>query len=212
MLFNKTRDHYNDDLQFYLCVWKDEGGLPGDLIYISPGTFSPGDETGMPGFRRYFFPADTDLVISDTSFFAGWKQVTEDFLNLGYDVNRNNLDRTFVNSSGEWFNPGRSLIPGALMIRTVFGASGQATGITELPEKNRQVLLFPNPASEKIHIKATGFTIDRIRLFDIHGRVLLDKTGTSQDIDVTSLRQGLYIIQLTAADGTNIFSKMVIRH
>ncbi len=106
LFFNKTRNQVTAGLTFRLGVWKDAGGVPGDLVYLSEETFTPGEWEGKPGFRRYAFPADTNLVITDTSFFAGWKQTTEDFLNLGYDVNRNNLDRVFVNISGDWFNPG----------------------------------------------------------------------------------------------------------
>ncbi len=53
MLFNKTRNHANADLGFQLCVWKDEGGLPGELLYMSPETFTPGDEFNFLGFNTY---------------------------------------------------------------------------------------------------------------------------------------------------------------
>jgi hypothetical protein len=213
MLFNKTRNHYNANLNFRLCVWKDAAGVPGDLIYMSPELFSPGDEKGMPGFTRYAIPADTNLVINDTSIFAGWKQVTEDFLNLGYDVNRNNLPRTYVNISGDWFNPGGgSLIPGSLMIRTVFGAKELVTGGKDIRGTARGVTLFPNPASDRINIRVTGFTPGRIRLLDMHGRVLLDESGNRDQVDVSALPSGLYFMQLIAADGTPVSRKIVVRH
>jgi hypothetical protein len=212
MLFNKTRNHFNSTLEFHICAWKDAGGVPGDLIYMSPETFSPGDMEGMPGFRRYLFPVDTDLVITDTSVFVGWKQTSEEFLNLGYDVNRDNLPRTFVNISGDWFNPGGSLIPGTLMIRAVFGRKALATGGNEVPGSLHDVVLFPNPASDRINIRAEGFQLSRIRLMDLHGRVLREESGARDNVDVSACPSGLYFLQLIASDGTVVSRKIVVSH
>jgi hypothetical protein len=212
MLFNKTRNHANADLGFQLCVWKDEGGLPGELLYMSPETFTPGDDLHLFGFNTYKFPEDANLVITDTSFFAGWKQATEEFLNLGYDVNRNSLSRIFANISGDWFNPGSSLIPGTPMIRAVFGSKDIVTGTPDAPVTEKAVELFPNPASDIVHIRTTGFTLSHIRMIDLQGRVLLNEDGDHHEIDVTSLPSGMYLLQLSANDGSFVNRKMVIRH
>jgi hypothetical protein len=212
MLFNKTRGHANDDLGFQLCVWKDEAGLPGELLYMSPGTFTPGDELKSGGFNIYEFPEEANLVITDTSFFAGWKQSTEEFMNLGYDVNRNNLDRVFVNISGDWFNPGNSLIPGSPMIRAVFGKKEIITGNPEIPGMEKSVDLYPNPASDILHIRSTGFILTHIRIIDLQGRVLLSEDSNHPDIDVTSLPAGMYLLQLSDRDGSLVNRKVVIRH
>ena len=103
-------------------------------------------------------PGDTNLVITDTSFFAGWKQTTEDFLNLGYDVNRNNLDRVFVNISGDWFNPGSSLIPGTPMIRAVFSKKDLVTGGGDISANGPDITVYPNPASDRILYPRSGLS------------------------------------------------------
>jgi hypothetical protein len=212
LLFNKTRNHANAELGFQLCVWKDEGGVPGALLYMSPETFTPGNDLKLFGFETYKFPEDAHLLITDTSFFAGWKQSTEDFINLGYDVNRNNLSRIFVNISGDWFNPGGSLIPGTPMIRAVFGSSNFVTATPEVNGTGKTVELFPNPASDILHIRITGFTLSHIRMIDLQGRVLLNEDGDHHEIDVTSLPSGMYLLQLQANDGSFVNRKMVIRH
>jgi hypothetical protein len=212
MLFNKTRNHANADLGFQLCVWKDQEGLPGDLIYMSPETSTPGDELDLFGFNTYRFPADANLLITDTSFFAGWKQNTEDFINLGYDVNRNNLDRIFVNISGDWFNPGSSLIPGTPMIRALFGSKDFVTGIHDIPGTDKSAELFPNPVSGILHIRTAGFTLSHIRMIDLQGRVLLNEDGDHHEIDVTPFPAGMYLLQLRADDGSFVNRKLVIRH
>jgi hypothetical protein len=212
MLFNKARDHANADLGFQLCVWKDAGGLPGELLYMSTEVFTPGDDFNLFGFETYKFPDDAKLFITDTSFFAGWKQSTEEFINLGYDVNRNNLNRIFVNISGDWFNPGSSLIPGTPMIRAVFGSRDFVTGNPDIHGTEKTAELFPNPASDILHIRTTGFTLSHIRMIDLQGRVLLNEDGDHHEIDVTSLPSGMYLLQLNASDGSFVNRKMVIRH
>jgi hypothetical protein len=212
MLFNNTRNHANAELGFQLCVWKDEGGLPGDLLYMSPETFTPGDDLPFLGFNTYPFPEEANLVITDTSFFAGWKQSTEEFLNLGYDVNRNNLSRIFVNISGDWFNPGSSLIPGTPMIRALFGSKEIVTGNPDIPVHEKAVELFPNPASDIVHIRTTGFTLSHISIIDLQGRILLSEDGDHHEIDVSSIPPGMYLLQLSANDGSFVNRKMVIHH
>jgi len=212
MLFNKTRNHENSDLGFQICIWKDGGGIPGELLYMSSEVYTPGDEIQFGGFNTYEIPEDVNVVITDTSFFAGWKQASEEYLNLGYDVNRNNLNRTFVNISGEWFNPGNSLIPGTPMIRTVFGSKDIATGDPGVQGTEKTVELYPNPASDIIHIRTSGFALSHIRMIDLQGRVLLDENGDSHEIDVTALPAGMYLLQIGSKDGTYVNRKMVIRH
>ncbi|RPJ64407.1 MAG: T9SS C-terminal target domain-containing protein [Acidobacteria bacterium] len=211
ILFNKTRNHFNEGLEFRICAWKDAGGVPGELIYMSPETFTPGEQEGMAGFRRYRFAADTAIVITDTSVFVGWKQVTEDFLNLGYDVNRNTLPRTYVNISGDWDNPGSSLIPGTVMIRAVFGKE-IITGGEEIPGEKEEVEIYPNPASDRLFIRTGGFRPVRLRMVDLQGRVLLEKSGETDGLDVSSIPAGLYFLQLGDRKGSLVTRKVVIRH
>ncbi|HJZ40314.1 MAG TPA: T9SS type A sorting domain-containing protein [Bacteroidales bacterium] len=212
MLFNKTRDNYNAGLRFRLCVWKDEGGLPGELLYQSPEEYSPGNMAGTPGFNRYLIDAGTDLVISDTVFYAGWKQVTDDFLNVGFDVNRNNLDKVFINISGDWFNPGSSIIPGSLMIRAVFGSHGLVTGENDLPAGSAEGLLYPNPVNERLYFRLPGTLTGSIAVFDLFGRMVLQETPQTDHIDVSHLAPGVYMVRITGSNGVVFSGKIVVSH
>jgi hypothetical protein len=209
MLFNKTREHVNATLNFQLCVWKDAGGVPGDLLYMSEETYTPGLADGMPGFRRYAIPSGTDLLISDTSVFVGWKQETEDFLNLGYDVNRNSLSRVYVNISGDWFSPGASLKQGTPMIRAVFGGEETITGTDPLPVESR-FRVFPNPASELLHIEGDTEGV-AYSLRDLSGREVL-QGRYRESVSVAGLPDGLYLLRLVPDRGTATVVKVVVHH
>jgi len=177
---------------------------------MSDETYSPGEADNMPGFQRFAIPGDLDLLISDTSVFVGWKQVSEDFLNLGYDVNRNSLQRVFVNISGDWFNPGSSLKEGTPMMRAVFGGRETITGTD--PEHNvADIRVYPNPASGKVFIQS-GTSIDfKYSLTDMHGRTLRQEAN-SESIDVSDLPSGLYMLRIVPAQGTPVIRKLVVRH
>jgi len=212
MLFNKTRDNFNADLGFRLCVWKDEGGKPGELIFMSPEVFTPGTSSAMPGFRRYAINTDEDLIVTDTVIYVGWKQETAEFLNLGYDVNRNNLNKTFVNVSGDWFNPGGSIIPGTIMIRAVFGNKNVVTGTEDIQETAADVVLYPNPVSGILTIGSDGPLIDRVSIVDVSGRLVLQQVGTLNGIDVSGLSPGVYQVLLTTGKEQQINRKIIVSH
>jgi hypothetical protein len=179
---------------------------------MTPETLTPGEDFGLNGFNTYNLPEDVLIIITDTTFFAGWKQSTEEFLNLGYDVNRNNLPRTFVNISGDWFNPGNSLIPGTPMIRAVFGSKEIITDNPGIPESGQTPELFPNPASDILHIRTDGFEVNHIRMFDVQGRIVLYEKGDHTEIDVSSFPSGIYLLQLGFNDGSFVNRKLIIRH
>jgi hypothetical protein len=212
MLFNKARDNFNAGLGFHLCVWNDDGGKPGELIYLSSEVYTPDLGSELPGFKRYVLNPDASLVVTDTTVYVGWKQVSEEFLNLGYDVNRNNVDRTFVNTSGEWFNPGNSIIPGSLMIRPVLGSKEVITGEVEIPDTPLDVVLFPNPVSEILSIRATGIAITGILVYDVYGRLVLQRLDNLDYLDVSGLPSGFYQVILNTDQERSITRKIVVSH
>jgi hypothetical protein len=210
--FNKVRNNYTANLGFHLCVWKDDGAKPGDLIYMSQEEFTPQFGSGMTEFRRYPISPDTNLIVTDTSIYIGWKQVSEEFLNLGYDVNRDNIDRIFVNTSGEWYNPGSSIVPGSLMIRAVFGSKDVITGVADIPASPLEVTLFPNPVSDKLNIRASGFTVDRVSVFDVYGRLVLHAQSSPGFIDVSGLPSGIYQVTIISDQERCVTRKIIVCH
>jgi hypothetical protein len=212
MLFNKTRDNFNADLGFRLCVWKDEGGKPGELIFMSSEVFTPGTSSSIPAFRRYAINSEEDMFVTDTVIYVGLKQETGEFLNLGYDVNRNTLNRTFINVGGDWFNPGGSIIPGSIMIRAVFGSKNAVTGGEDLQETDSDVVLYPNPVSGTLTIRSDETVIDRISIFDVSGRLVIQQVGIRNNIDVSGLSPGVYQVLITTDKEQRISRKIVVSH
>ncbi len=210
--FNKTIDDLYTELGFRLCVWKDYAGKPGELLYLSDEIFTPDYATGQPDFKRIFVRAGQDLIITDTSLFVGLKQETNQFLNLGYDVSRNNLNRTYVNINGNWFNPGNSVIPGTLMMRTVFGTKDIVNGVPEIPDAGSDVVLFPNPVSESLHIRSAETMILGISVIDMTGRLILQEEGNRNTVDVSSIPPGVYQVVISISGNNQIHRKIIVAH
>jgi hypothetical protein len=55
--------------------------------------------------------------------------------------------------------------------------------------------LFPNPVGRELTLTVEGARIDRVRLFDPQGRVVLDRTGNmTSKLDVANLPSGLFLL------------------
>jgi len=210
--FNKTRNHFNADLPFQVCVWRDENGQPGELLYISPEDFTPGNTPDRTDFIRCPVDAEPPIVVADTSVFVGWKQGTEEFLNLGYDVNRNTLDRLFVNITGDWFNPGGSLLPGTAMIRAVFGGKELATGSEGYKSNPVDVRIYPNPASDIVFVDAPGLTPIWVNISSIQGNLSRKIQASGGSISTSGLAPGIYLVQVICDNGESRVLKLVIAH
>ncbi len=214
MLFNKARNYFNKDLKFQVCVWKDDNGKPGDLLYMSPSEDSPQLDKALPQFKHYPFNSDIGLFVSDTVIYVGWKQNTDQFLNLGYDVNRDNLDKTFINVGnvgGDWINPGGSLIPGTVMIRTVFGDKGVITSSGEIPVlPDAGLVLYPNPADEFINFRTNDIVIRQVTLIDITGRVVLSEELSENRVNISRLTPGIYQAIIRTGNNLTFHRKFVI--
>ena len=88
----------------------------------------------------------------------------------------------------------------------------QQTFAATMPNDN-DILVFPNPASEKLTIKA-GKYIDHALLLDITGNTVLSKQNINQQItrlDVSSVNSGMYILQLYDFEGLISTRKIIIQ-
>ena len=207
--FNQTLSSSTDRF-FYLCVWNDNAGKPGDTIYSR--IYIPRHADSLNKFVTYhIFPP---LVITGT-FYVGTIQTTGDNLSIGYDRNNNSQQSIFYNTFGTWTN---SSFLGSLLIRPVVGKK-IPLGIHDLPQNQQLVSVYPNPCSGNIlniniinsdnsqNILNTGFVFR-----DITGRVMLSGTlpGDHQ-LDVSRLGSSIYFLELKRPSGERTgVSKVII--
>lgn len=207
IFFNQTLNNANQQL-FKLHVWKDANGKPGNIIYTQED-LKPQSEGELNKFTTYVLDS---IVILEGSFFIGWQKVnTSEILNVGFDVNRINNDKLYYNFSGSWV---RSQFEGTIMIRPLFGKKINISTGTE-PIKSNQLIeytIYPNPANDILNINIDNqFTENyRYTIFDIYGRVFIDKTSEESSFDVSNLNSGIYFIRISNSKGSNATKKFMI--
>ena len=196
MFFNRTLNDANVK-NFYLTVWNNVNGKPGQVIYSKMGVVPMFH--GLNEFQYYNL--DTSIFITDT-FYIGWIQTTQDLLNIGFDLNNDNSSKVYYNFDGSWNN-----IPyaGTPMMRPVFSIN-PINSITENTINNK-LHVYPNPASGFIIIDNSAHY--KFQIFDITGRIILETIPANNQIDVTKIPNGLYIIK--AINGKQqLTSKLII--
>jgi hypothetical protein len=181
---------------FDLMVWKDNNGIPGDVLYTVEEVMVE-QGTQINGFYNYTFPEGVPV---DDIFYVGWKQRTETFLNAGYDINTPNNGRQFYWLNGDWRT---SEVPGTIMIRPVLGDRARIVGIndTKANEKN-SVKIWPNPANDYIRVSLSDDQMremTQISIIDLYGRKLIS-VPYSEVLNISSLKEGIYIV-LTTING-----------
>ena len=75
-------------------------------------------------------------------------------------------------------------------------------GIAE-PSLAETVRIYPNPASSIVHISNGNYTIERVRIFDIKGRIMFNENYDQKslvELNIDRWPVGLYSIELFARD------------
>lgn len=204
-----TRTLGNNNVQnFFLCVWNDNAGKPGDTIYSALATPKYADQLNK--FVTYHI--DPPLRITGT-FYVGTVQTTDDNLSIGFDRYNNSQDEVFINYSGTWYN---SAFIGSPMIRPVIGKPiPLAAG--EIAAPNRKLLVWPNPChTGKISLSllgneptGNGNKKGTVSISDLLGHVRLS-ADLQATIDVSHLPAGFYILSVTDEDGKPAGSSRLI--
>jgi hypothetical protein len=71
--------------------------------------------------------------------------------------------------------------------------------------------IIPNPARNYITVSDAEHQLSELRIYDIKGRQVLDKTKLSspQQINISTLPKGIYFFRISYQNGENIFRKVV---
>ncbi len=71
--------------------------------------------------------------------------------------------------------------------------------------------IWPNPATDQISVKSTQTNIERVRIFDLSGKMVTEKktSGMTVAVSLAGLQKGTYIIHSTLADGSTLNQKFV---
>lgn len=116
-------------------------------------------------------------------------------------------------------NPNASPEVGALWVDTItsyvcprlanlYGFVG-----VEDTQLNERARIFPNPTEGKVNVELAGTVIESINVLDINGRVVHSTSSnrtSSLELDLSTLRTGIYILEIRSEDGT-AFKKLSLK-
>ncbi|HPO65713.1 MAG TPA: T9SS type A sorting domain-containing protein [Bacteroidales bacterium] len=201
MFFNRSINDENE-VYFNLCVWDDRGGFPNDSIggkltcKVQPG-----------GFVRYYLQ---NPILTPPTFYVGWQQIDETYLNVGYDRNSPNNQNILYNIDGSW-TPSSIRQKGALMIRPVFGKRSDV-GVV-LPKNLLLLTCYPNPAREWTrfvfsaeHAHAEGW----LSVYDLTGKLYISQQVYSgKYISLSQIPEGVYVAKIRLTTGQVLYCKLI---
>lgn len=91
---------------------------------------------------------------------------------------------------------------------TLYREEGTFDAVESIVQTHR-IFVYPNPAFDKLHIKPAGqLRFLSAEMFDVAGNLIMQQTITDNNIYLTGLQQGLYLLRLTAANGSIVIEKI----
>jgi len=66
-----------------------------------------------------------------------------------------------------------------------------------------QFVIYPNPAKDVLYLyNESTFEVTSVKVFDALGRLVLEQSNPSNQLDVSNLSSGLLFIQIETDDGS----------
>jgi hypothetical protein len=189
--------------RFRLVVWSEKNGKPDKELLVNTRVDRPKYSEfnrfkGIANFVRY--ELDVPLVLTG-KFFIGWVKLTDDRLNVGYDVNRDYQNKIFVNIGSGWLKSDSSggVVPGALMIRPAFrDLIDPVLSTDEQAAEKRRVQVFPNPTSGQFTVTNNFYSgeLHDLEIIDIRGKTVHRTVyGEKTTIDLNGMAPGFYLLR-----------------
>ncbi len=83
--------------------------------------------------------------------------------------------------------------------------------VTSVNEISQTVLVYPNPASDKLYIKANGLT--SVAVFNMVGQVayVSESNENEQAVDLSEMSPGIYMVKVSTIDGDTVKRVSIVR-
>ncbi|MFO7722085.1 MAG: T9SS type A sorting domain-containing protein [Bacteroidales bacterium] len=120
------------------------------------------------------------------------------------------LHGAFVGANGDHQNSGDAVYLSKKNV-ILYGTQGVATE----SKNNNKLYLYPNPADQFVNLTLENPASDaRLQIYDATGKIIREiewKDAITMMVDVSSLPEGLYLLQLTWGNDA-VTKKLLIRH
>jgi hypothetical protein len=152
---------------------------------------------------RNFAHVYANTVIADT---ANWTQIkgsfisdsTYQYISLGNFFDDSHTDTLSLIRTPNWHNPQLNYVSYYYIDEIIVSTDSLLTaGINKPPSSVNDILIYPNPAENGvIHVKV-AYPYSDILIYDYYGTLVKEtKTNVSNDVDVSELANGMYLIKI----------------
>lgn len=181
LYFNRTYNNQNADVRFYITVWDDCDGHPGNVIYRDQTRRVPKFE-GMNQYVRYIL--EEPLVCNGT-IYVGFEQTTADFINLGFDRNNDASDKIFYLANSAWQS---TILRGALMLRPYFGIQS-TLDISHVEQDHGSVSVVDRT------LVIMQDSASPVSVYDVMGREVF-RSSAKRRLTTPLLQPGVYLVRI----------------
>lgn len=192
--------------RFSIVIREDNGGLPGNIIYESDSLYAPRFTA-----HNYYWPyvLDTTGISLNGPVYIGFRQINNDRLPVGFDLNTTGLTTAFFGEEGNLF---QSFIPGAIMMRPFFRHLPANISLPEPPPPTLDVEVFPNPVKEKLRVLFDNHEHEQLQyqVLSQVGQVLVEGK-TRGTVNLSALKPGLYLLNLNDGAASRTFKIQIAR-
>jgi hypothetical protein len=145
----------------------------------------------MNGFYRY--DINPPIIVNNT-FYVGWRQLTNNLINVGFDIHNDAKSEIFYTINNKW-TP-LTDFSGSLMIRPeMYRTKLLSVKDENIVELTQKPVLYPNPAENEISIELDKKEL--IQIYDLTGKLLqqiMCEKGINH-IDISNLSGGMYMLK-----------------
>ena len=178
--------HYQKSLSYNAAEAQERTDILQDIIDLYYPNGEPSNET--PDVCCLLDTMDIDIIDEEVIVIGGVEPY-----NISIDITGNVQTVTVIDFDGCEITAEFSIL-----------------GLSE--EFMQEIRIYPNPASTKIHIDVTDSShqIENLQMISINGQVVKQYQKTDRIIDVTKLSNGIYILKIELADGTQINKRVIV--
>ncbi len=195
--FNNTLTQENFNIPIQLKIWSNNNGIPGEVLAETVSRF-PLTSDSLNVFLSYKLPNPINV---SGSVFVGWKQLSDNLLNIGLDRNTNSQEKMFYHINNVWKS---SSIQGTVMIRPRFGTH---SFLKTNDGSSKTVSFYPNPVSNQLRIKNYPSGA-QVKVYNLYGQLVL--TAFTHLIEMSHLTPSSYLVVIEQEDGKKIeFQKFI---
>lgn len=96
-----------------------------------------------------------------------------------------------------------TFLNGTIPNGTVYRFSNTNTGIFEFKNSLIDVLIYPNPSNDYFNIEFAkeDLKVESISILNIHGKIVKEINYTGDEIDISYLTNGVYLVQINTTKG-----------